>query len=540
MKRKTRAWIFLSGTAVLVAMAPEDYAHLRGEAETAAARAFAMVDRHVVKPVRLALASADSQEITSIPSPRPAIRPSLLDDSARQVLNTVTIPDLKSAAGEIGASTQTVSVVAGGSVGVQSALKDSIVVQPDRHSAVPADHAPGVTTPAIAVAPASLQPGQVVPPLPVHAAAPSEQVAVRLSGPQSAEAKTGEGAVPEASSVRTKAGGERAGDEMAAVPPPAEKPDAGADAKPMVAANLLFGAVKGSSPLAARSIGYYSRGCLSGAKALPIDGPAWQAMRLSRNRNWGHPNLIKLLERFAGEVQKEDGWSGLLVGDLSQPRGGPMLTGHASHQIGLDADIWFTPMPGRRLSQRERENLSATSMIDGPTKVDPTVFKASHVKVVKRAASYPEVERILVHPAIKKALCEAAGKDRKWLGKVRPYFGHHYHFHIRVSCPGGSPDCRQQAAPDGDDGCGKELDEWFARLTKPPEPTPPGYKPPPPKPPMTLADLPSECKVVLESGDGAVVKDEAELVKSSLERSKKMIDMSGPSKSEASARKLAE
>ena len=86
-------------------------------------------------------------------------------------------------------------------------------------------------------------------------------------------------------------------------------------------------------------------------------------MRLSRNRNWGHPELIALLERFAGEVKKNNEWPGLLVGDISQPRGGPMLTGHASHQVGLDADIWFTPMPDHTLTKQEREDLSATSML---------------------------------------------------------------------------------------------------------------------------------------------------------------------------------
>ena len=38
-----------------------------------------------------------------------------------------------------------------------------------------------------------------------------------------------------------------------------------------------------------RSIGYYTHGCLAGGVALPINGPTWQVMRLSRNRNWGHP-----------------------------------------------------------------------------------------------------------------------------------------------------------------------------------------------------------------------------------------------------------
>ena len=83
--------------------------------------------------------------------------------------------------------------------------------------------------------------------------------------------------------------------------------------------------------------------------AIATDGPTWQAMRLSRNRRWGHPTMIKLIEKLSRDAVA-DGWPGLLIGDISQPRGGPMLTGHASHQIGLDADIWLTPMPDRRLT----------------------------------------------------------------------------------------------------------------------------------------------------------------------------------------------
>jgi penicillin-insensitive murein endopeptidase len=289
------------------------------------------------------------------------------------------------------------------------------------------------------------------------------------------------------------------------------KADANAGtAQPLVPAKKLFGAVKTPIPLKARAIGFYSKGCLAGAQALPIDGPAWQAMRLSRNRNWGHPKLISLLERFAKEARAKDGWPGLLVGDLSQPRGGPMLTGHASHQLGLDADIWFTPMPSRKLTRKERENLSATSMLSSDhLSVNPKVWGDGQVKIVRRVASYPEVERVLVHPAIKKALCEAPGSERGWLAKVRPYWGHFYHFHVRMGCPKDSPGCRRQDPVSGDDGCGKELDYWYKLMTTPPKPKPKPdptkpVKPVKPKPPMTLADLPAECRDVL--GDGDVVE----------------------------------
>jgi penicillin-insensitive murein endopeptidase len=268
---------------------------------------------------------------------------------------------------------------------------------------------------------------------------------------------------------------------------------------PPTPAKELFGAVKAPAPLAARAIGFYAKGCLAGARALPIDGPAWQAMRLSRNRNWGHPELVALIEKLGTEARKYDGWPGLLVGDLSQPRGGPMLTGHKSHQVGLDADIWLTPMPDRRLTRKEREELAATSMLAPDlVSVNPQVWTEAHVRLLKRAASYPKVERVLVHPAIKKALCEATAgdTDRAWLSKVRPIWGHYYHFHIRIACPKGSDDCEAQPPPGNGDGCGAELQRWLALVKNPPKPGPPR----PEKSPITLAQLPDDCRDVLASG----------------------------------------
>src|ERR1700678_4338691 len=159
--------------------------------------------------------------------------------------------------------------------------------------------------------------------------------------------------------------------------PPLEHPDASTPAKE------LFGRETKPVPLAARSIGGYAKGCLAGATALPINGPTWQVMRLSRNRNWGHPHLIAFLERLAQNAKKV-GWNGLLVGDLSQPRGGPMLTGHASHQVGLDADIWLTPMPDRMLSREERELMSATMVVrDDRLDVDPNLWTHAHTEVIR-------------------------------------------------------------------------------------------------------------------------------------------------------------
>ena len=144
-------------------------------------------------------------------------------------------------------------------------------------------------------------------------------------------------------------------------------------------------------------------------------------MRLSRNRNWAHPDMVALLERLSAKAHEVAGWPGLLVGDMSQPRGGPMLTGHASHQVGLDADIWLTPMPNRQLSRNEREEMSASNMVRSDRlDIDPAVWTPSHLLVIRAAAQEPRVERIFVNAAIKKALCREAKGDRSWLAKVRP------------------------------------------------------------------------------------------------------------------------
>ena len=167
------------------------------------------------------------------------------------------------------------------------------------------------------------------------------------------------------------------------------------------AARSLFGQKTEPASMQARAIGSYARGCLAGAEALPVDGPSWQVMRLNRNRNWGHPALVDYLEKLARDVPRITGWAGLLVGDMSQPRGGPMLTGHASHQIGLDADVWLMPMPRGRLDREQRENMSAVNMARSDWRdVDPRNWTPAHTRLIRTVAAEPGVERIFVFPAL--------------------------------------------------------------------------------------------------------------------------------------------
>ena len=269
---------------------------------------------------------------------------------------------------------------------------------------------------------------------------------------------------------------------------------------PKLGAKELFGRKVLPAAMPTRVVGFYAKGCIAGADALPINGPAWQVMRLSRNRNWGHPDLVALVERLAAKAHKDAGWPGILVGDMSQPRGGPMLTGHASHQAGLDADIWLTPMPNRQLSRNEREEMSAVMMVRSDRlDIDPGSWTPTHLNVIRAAAQEPTVQRIFVNAAIKKALCREAKGDRSWLHKVRPMYGHDYHFHIRIKCPPGSGECEGQPPPNEGEGCSAgDLAYWFKDSIIHPKPP---KEPPKPRPPMTLAQLPPACKQVLAAPD---------------------------------------
>ncbi|MBE7182905.1 MAG: penicillin-insensitive murein endopeptidase [Methylobacterium mesophilicum] len=267
-----------------------------------------------------------------------------------------------------------------------------------------------------------------------------------------------------------------------------------ANAEPL--AKEAFGAERLPALGAPKSYGFYSKGCFTGGMAIAADGPTWQATRLSRNRRWGHPAMINLIEKLSRDGV-QDGWPGLLLGDISQPRGGPMLTGHASHQIGLDADIWFTPMPERRLTAQERESVQPRSLVNEKTHlVIDRLWTPAHERLLKRAASYPEVERILVNPGIKKKLCDTVKGDRTWLAKIRPFWGHDYHFHVRIGCQPGSQGCKKQAdVPEGD-GCGKPLAWWYTE-----EPWRPNENPDAPKARdvMKLSALPKACQMVLNA-----------------------------------------
>ncbi len=247
-----------------------------------------------------------------------------------------------------------------------------------------------------------------------------------------------------------------------------------------------WGAVATPAPGPVRIIGSTGLGCIAGAVELPDDGPGWQSVRVSRNRHWGHPAMVAWVQEFAGRARAQ-GFPDLWIGDLSQPRGGPMTYGHASHQAGIDADIWLDVNPKPRVPAAQRENIPVVSLVlpDGSA-VDPARFTDRHAALIRLAAEMPGLDRLLVNPAIKQELCRRHS-GQAWLRRVRPWRGHDSHMHIRMSCPAGQPECRGIAPPPPGDGCDATLAWWFSPEARRPSPRPPG---PPPQ-------MPAACAAVL-------------------------------------------
>jgi penicillin-insensitive murein endopeptidase len=242
------------------------------------------------------------------------------------------------------------------------------------------------------------------------------------------------------------------------------------------------------SPGPTRAIGGTGLGCLAGGQALPSEGPGWQAVRVSRNRQWGHPAALAFVADLAGRARAQN-FPDLWIGDIAQPRGGPMPWGHASHQTGLDIDVWLDLRPKPRVPVAAREELAIPSLVlPDESGIDPARWTARHAALIRLATEGPGVDRVLVNHAIKRQLC-AEHRGEPWLRRVRPWRGHDSHMHIRLRCPADSPECRDIAPPPAGDGCDASLAWWLTPEARRPVPTP--ARPPPP--PL----LPVACGPVL-------------------------------------------
>ncbi|MEZ5669137.1 MAG: penicillin-insensitive murein endopeptidase [Alphaproteobacteria bacterium] len=249
-----------------------------------------------------------------------------------------------------------------------------------------------------------------------------------------------------------------------------------------------WGAVAQPSSGPTHVIGTYSNGCIDGAVSLPLDGVGYSVIRPQRNRYWGHPSMIAFIQNL-GFAMVGNGLGVLMVADIGQPRGGP-ITGHASHELGLDADIWLQLLPANLLAMDvslRTDPVSRSAVLPGTTQIDRSFWSPAHVEMYRLAATNPYVDRIFANAVIKRELCETVTGDRSWLAKIRPWYGHDEHMHVRLVCPPDSPECRPQAPLPAGDGCGDDLAWWFTD-----GPNQPSTEPAPPPPP-----LPASCMQVL-------------------------------------------
>lgn len=245
----------------------------------------------------------------------------------------------------------------------------------------------------------------------------------------------------------------------------------------------------------ARIVGGPGPGCIAGAVELPAEGPGYVTIRTTRSFFWGHPATIAALQ-LLGQRAKAAGLGDLFMNDISKPRGGPFPGIHASHMVGLDADVWLDVRPKPAMSRVQRDGIEVETLVrrDGRG-VEPGLWSPAHVTLMKLAASLPGVDRILVNAAIKKQLCTDVQGDRSWLKLIRPWYGHAAHMHIHFRCPPGQTECVDQAPGAGVEGCDASLQWWFDQLDAPPKPPGPVSAPKP-------VPLPAACKAIMARAPG--------------------------------------
>ena len=250
------------------------------------------------------------------------------------------------------------------------------------------------------------------------------------------------------------------------------------DESDKVLAKKIFGNFITPTKLASESVGKYNKGCLNGGVELPVKGETWQHINSKRGRNWGHPMLVDFTKDLSLKVG-EFGWKGLYIGDLGNPRGGPTPYGHAAHQVGLEVDIKFKKPTNLDLSLEDSHNdlrygktsFKELNVVSKNQRNVNSNWTREHMNILKIAAQDDRVNKIFVNAAIKVWMCKnASSEDRSWLMKIRPERGHSEHFHVRLKCPEGSPDCINTPLWNkykNVDGCDKQLAWWVTDRLKP-------------------------------------------------------------------------
>ena len=215
-----------------------------------------------------------------------------------------------------------------------------------------------------------------------------------------------------------------------------------------------WGNVKTPTSGPTRIYGAHYKGCLAGAMAMP-PGNGYAFAQSSRGRHFAHPSMFSYLTQLGVMLAAENDY--IVISDIAQPRGGPLPGSHGSHQNGLDVDIWYSHPPDFR------ETVGGPAYPFTPGQLTAPDSKAA--RMLRMAASFPEVDRIFVNPAIKQALCVHHSLE-PWMAKLRPWWGHERHFHVRLRCPADEPACADQPPMNSGIGCDTSLQWWNSAEAK--------------------------------------------------------------------------
>lgn len=170
-----------------------------------------------------------------------------------------------------------------------------------------------------------------------------------------------------------------------------------------------------------RAIGLPHAGRLVGGVRLPVEGPDWvtwdpvlHRVPNRASRLYGTDDLVRLVITVVEEYRRaHPDAPRVVIGDLSHRRGGA-INEHASHENGLDVDIYYP-------------------------RLDHRLAAPKHVRLVDRQLAQDLADRFVRAGATVVFVGYRTGL-RGPAGVVVPYAGHDNHMHVRIaSARGGSP-----------------------------------------------------------------------------------------------------
>jgi len=211
-----------------------------------------------------------------------------------------------------------------------------------------------------------------------------------------------------------------------------------------------------------QAVGSYSNGKLINANRLESDGPGFLKIFLPRDRGYGTSDWLEIMGYVTAEMaQRYPTGERLQIGDVSAQPGGP-ISGHASHQVGLDGDTSYYNHSLREQNPQNVNGFEVNYVVNGALTADFDLER--NFAIARLLAGTGRLNRIFVNAVVKKALCAyAAGLPdvadgpmasvTDTLRRLRPWNGHDDHMHVRVSCPTASPRCVPQEEPPVGNGC---------------------------------------------------------------------------------------